>query len=86
MEVTRGRARDVAVVAGARAGQLKPIQGPASTATTGGHVPNDFTGRAPSSPPPFTLYRERSSGKALVLLCHKIGTAPTFVEQDSISG
>jgi hypothetical protein len=22
----------------------------------------------------------------LVLLCHKIGTAPTFVEQDSISG
>jgi hypothetical protein len=26
MEVTRGRARDVAVVAGARAGQLKSIQ------------------------------------------------------------
>jgi hypothetical protein len=53
-------------VAGSRAGQLKPVQGPASTATTGGYVPN-FTGRAQRSPPPFTPYRERASVKALAL-------------------
>ena len=30
--------------------------------------PNGFTGRAQRSPPPFTLYRERASGKALAFV------------------
>src|SRR5258708_12416389 len=30
--------------------------------------PNGFTGRAQSSPPPFTPYRERASGKALAFI------------------
>jgi len=34
---------------------------------------NGFTGRAQSSSPPFTTYRERASGKALAF----VGTNPT---------
>jgi hypothetical protein len=40
--------------------------------------PSGFTGRALNSPPPFTPYRERASGKALSL------TTPITIDHDEL--